>query len=115
MAGSQHRQAPFAQRLGYGLGRLVKRAGASWALFEHRLVQRAGNRAPVAAAAFLLLKVGLAVAGVIAVLYAALWIAVVIFAVFTLTTLSGRSVRQENSILDDGFNTAWDPWNFWKS
>lgn len=117
MAGTQRQNTSVGHRLGYGLGQMVKRVRAAWFSMESNLIGRAGDRAPLVKAGLLVMKIVLGVAGLAAVLFAAFWLAAFVLAVFALITFGGGQDKpgSDNSIFDDGINTAMDPWNFWKS
>lgn len=93
MAGSQRKDASFAQRFGYGLGQAARRVRASWHAFEQRLVQRAGRRAQLVEAGLLLFKSTLMLGAVLAAIFAAFWLVVIIVGVLTLITFGGNSMQ----------------------
>ncbi len=99
MAGTQHQNASFAHRFGYGLGQLVKRVRAAWARMESNLILRAGERAPLIKAGLLLLKILLGVAGLAAVLFAAFWLAAIVIGLFALITFGGGHDEDDSSLL----------------
>lgn len=115
MASVQNSKPSLAHRFGFGLGQAVKRFRAAWFHMESNLVQRAGEHGELVKASLLVVKVLLGVAGLVAVLFAAFWIAVVLAGLFALVTFGARGRGKEQSLFDDGFNTAWNPWDFWKS
>lgn len=95
MAGSQNRKAPFAQRLGFVLGRAVRRFGE----FERLLVLRAGERAQLMSFGLLAFKLLLLVAATFIAIYAALWVAVIVGGLAVLS-LSGRR-KADQDFFDD--------------
>ncbi|WAJ37279.1 hypothetical protein OU800_22155 [Pseudomonas sp. GOM7] len=117
MASSQYRahKPSLAHRFGFELGNAVKRFRVAWFRMENNLIQRAGERGKMLRACLLVLKVMMGVAGVAALLLAAFWIAAAIIGLFVLVTFGSRGRQQDQSFFDDGFNTAWNPWDFWKS
>ncbi|MGF0335801.1 hypothetical protein [Ectopseudomonas toyotomiensis] len=105
MAGTQRQNTSVGHRLGYGLGQMVKRVRAAWFSMESNLIGRAGDRAPLVKAGLLVMKIVLGVAGLVAVLFAAFWLAAFVLGVFALITFGGRHDEDDSSLLytPDGY------------
>ncbi|MFN3769420.1 MAG: DUF3742 family protein [Ectopseudomonas guguanensis] len=107
MSGTQRQNASVGHRFGYGLGQMVKRVRAAWFRMEIRLVQSAGKHAPLVTAGLLILKVLLGIAGLLAVLFAAFWLAAFVLAVFALITFGSVHHEESSSLFEeDGYRNG---------